>query len=98
MFYRTILRLLLIYVYKERITKNPAVPPLNRKTFNEATDNLQMKGGFKLKRSGVVVRTIKYSEPIQLRTWKALPCDADENQNLSKSKWTDTSLKLAEVG
>ncbi|XP_014478381.1 PREDICTED: peroxisomal membrane protein PEX16 [Dinoponera quadriceps] len=93
---KAILRLLLIYVYKERITKNPSVPPLNRKTFNKATDNLQLKGGFRLKRSGIVVRTVKYAEPVQLRTWKALPSDADENQNLSKNQWSDTSLKLAE--
>ncbi|EFN88083.1 Peroxisomal membrane protein PEX16 [Harpegnathos saltator] len=95
-FTKTLLRLLLIYVCKERITKNPSVPPLNRKFFNKATGNLQLKEGFKLKRSGVVVRAIKYAEPIQLRTWKALPCDADENQNLSKNQWSDISLKLAE--
>lgn len=91
------MRLLLVYVYKERVTKNPSVPPLNRKIFNKASGNLQLKEGFRLKRSGVVVRAIKYAEPVQLRTWKALPCDADENQNLSKNQLSDISLKLAEV-
>lgn len=74
------------------------MPPLNRNTFNKAINNLESKVGFRLKRSGVVVRTVKYSDPVHLRTWKALPCDTDENQNLSKKQWSDTSLKLAEVG
>lgn len=87
----------MIYVYKDRITKNPSVPPLNRKIFNKASGNLQSKEGFRLKRSGVVVRAIKYAEPVQLRTWKALPCDADENQNVNNNYWSDINLKLAEV-
>ncbi|XP_032672432.1 peroxisomal membrane protein PEX16 [Odontomachus brunneus] len=95
-FSKAILRLLLIYVYKERITKNPSVPPLNRKIFNKASGNLQSKEGFRLKRSGVVVRAIKYAEPVQLRTWKALPSDTDENQNFSKNYLSDINLKLAE--
>lgn len=96
-FLRAVLRLLLVFVYKERMTKSPPVPPLNREKFNKASSNLQSKEGFKLKRSGIVVRNIKYADPIEIRTWKALPCDTDENQNFAKNR-EDRNLKLAEVG
>lgn len=90
------MRLLLIYVYKERITKSPAIPPLNREKFNKI-DNVQLKEGFMLKRSGTVVRSVKYSTPIELRTWKALPPVIDENENLTKIQESDRDFKLAEV-
>ncbi|KYN13782.1 Peroxisomal membrane protein PEX16 [Trachymyrmex cornetzi] len=93
--FKSILRLLLIYVYKERVTKSPATPPLNREKFNKI-DNVQLKEGFMLKRSGTVVRSVKYSTPIELRTWKALPPVTDENENLTKNQKSDTYLKLAE--
>ncbi|KYN04454.1 PREDICTED: peroxisomal membrane protein PEX16-like [Cyphomyrmex costatus] len=93
--FKSILRLLLIYVYKERITKSPAIPPLNREKFNKI-DNVQLKEGFMLKRSGTVVRSVKYSTPIELRTWKALPSVTDENENLTKNQESNRDLKLAE--
>lgn len=93
--FKSILRLLLIYVYKERITKSPAIPPLNREKFNKI-DNVQLKEGFMLKRSGTVVRSVKYSTPIELRTWKALPPVIDENENLTKIQESDRDFKLAE--
>ncbi|XP_012054391.1 PREDICTED: peroxisomal membrane protein PEX16 [Atta cephalotes] len=93
--FKSVLRLLLIYVYKERVTKSPATPPLNREKFNKI-DNVQLKEGFMLKRSGTVVRSVKYSTPIELRTWKALPSVTDENENLTKNKESDRNLKLAE--
>ncbi|KAG5307809.1 PEX16 protein, partial [Pseudoatta argentina] len=93
--FKSVLRLLLIYVYKERVTKSPATPPLNREKFNKI-DNVQLKEGFMLKRSGTIVRSVKYSTPIELRTWKALPSVTDENENLTKNQESDRNLKLAE--
>lgn len=84
-------------MYKERLTKSPATPPLNRENFNKAINSVQLQEGFKLKRSGTVIRSIKHSAPIEMRTWKALPCDTDENENL-RSQESELSLKLAEVG
>ncbi|KAL6267010.1 hypothetical protein P5V15_000090 [Pogonomyrmex californicus] len=95
--FKTILRLLLIHVYKERMTKSPATPPLNReKFFNKTIDSMQLKEGFMLKRSGTVVRSIKYSAPIDMRTWKALPPITDENENLTNNQEFERNLKIAE--
>lgn len=93
--FKSILRLLLIYTYKERVTKSPAISPLNREKFNKI-DNVQLKEGFMLKRSGTIVRSVKYSTPIELRTWKALPSITDENENLTKNQESERNLKLAE--
>ncbi|XP_026826971.1 uncharacterized protein LOC105286577 [Ooceraea biroi] len=95
--FKTVSRLLLLYVYKERLTKSPATPPLNREKFNNVIDGAQLQEGFKLKRSGTVVRSIKHSVPIEMRTWRALPCNMDENENLTKSQKSEMSLKLAET-
>lgn len=94
--FKSILRLLLIHVYKERVTKSPATPPLNREKFNKAIDGTQLKEGFTLKRSGTVVRSVKYSAPVEVRTWKALPPVTDENENLTKNQESERNLKLAE--
>ncbi|XP_011862848.1 PREDICTED: peroxisomal membrane protein PEX16 [Vollenhovia emeryi] len=94
--FKSILRLLLIHVYKERVTKSPATPPLNRDKFNKTIDSAQVKEGFTLKRSGTVVRSVKYSAPIEIRTWKALPPVTDENENLTKNQESERNLKLAE--
>lgn len=96
-FFRTILRLLLIHVYKERVTKSPAIPPLDREKFNKVIHNAQSKEGFTLKRSGTVIRSVTHSVPIEMRTWKALPSNTDENENLTMNKKSPISLKLAEV-
>jgi len=94
--FKTVLRLLLIHVHKERVTKTPATPPLNREKFNKTIDGVQLKESFTLKRSGTVVRSIKYSTPIEIRTWKALPPIIDENENLTKNQESEKNLKLAE--
>lgn len=79
------------------MTKSPATPPLNREKFNKTIDSAQLREGFMLKRSGTVVRSIKYSAPIEMRTWKALPSVTDENENLTKNQESERKLKLAEV-
>lgn len=80
------------------MTKSPATPPLNREKFNKVVDSIQSKEGFTLKRSGTVIRSIKHSVPIEMRTWKALPSNTDENKNLTKNQESEKILKLAEVG
>ncbi|CAL1676067.1 unnamed protein product [Lasius platythorax] len=94
--FKTILRLLSIHVYKERVTKSPATPPLNREKFNKVVNSIQSKEGFTLKRSGTVIRSIKHSVPIEMRTWKPLPSNTDENENLTKNQESEKILKLAE--
>ncbi|XP_028046008.1 peroxisomal membrane protein PEX16 isoform X2 [Monomorium pharaonis] len=94
--FKSILRLILVHVYKERLTKSPATPPLNREKFSKAVNNVQLKEGFMLKRTGTVVRSVKYSAPIEVRTWKALPSVTDENENLTKNQESERNLKLAE--
>lgn len=88
----------MVHVYKERVTKSPAIPPLDREKFNKVVHNAQLKEGFTLKRSGTVIRSIKHSVPIEMRTWKALPSNIDENENLTRNQKSLISLKLAEVG
>lgn len=83
------------------MTKSPATPPLNREKFNKAVDSIQSKEGFMLKRSGTVIRSIKYSAPIEKRTWTAL--DSKMNMDLTpkdqeSEKNQEKICKLAEVG
>ncbi|XP_011165075.2 peroxisomal membrane protein PEX16 [Solenopsis invicta] len=94
--FKSILRLILVHVYKERVTKSPATPPLNREKFNKAVNKVQLKEGFTLKRSGTVVRSVKYSAPIEVRAWKPLPSVVDENENLALNQESVRNLKLAE--
>ncbi|XP_012221616.1 peroxisomal membrane protein PEX16 [Linepithema humile] len=94
--FKTVLRLLLVHVYKERVTKSPAIPPLDREKFNKVIHNAELKEGFTLKRSGTVIRSVKHSVPVEMRTWKALPSNIDENENLTKNQQSLISLKLAE--
>ncbi|XP_070519511.1 peroxisomal membrane protein PEX16 isoform X2 [Cardiocondyla obscurior] len=100
--FKAVLRLLSIHMYKERITKSPATPPLNREKFNKVingvNDDVVSKEGFMLKRSGTVIRSVKYSVPIKTRTWKALPSIIDENKNLrnEQKQKSERNLKLAE--
>lgn len=89
------MRLMLIYLYKERLTKHPAIAPLNREVFKKVT---QLKNGFILKRSGAVVRDVKNALPVQMRTWKPLSnSNKGENENLTKIHESEQNLKLAEV-
>ncbi|GAB1866038.1 Peroxisomal membrane protein PEX16 [Camponotus japonicus] len=99
--FKTILRLLSIHVYKERMTKSPATPPLNREKFNKAVDSIQLKEGFVLKRSGTVIRSIKYSAPIEKRTWTALDSKMNITMDLTpkdqeSEKNQEKICKLAE--
>lgn len=99
--FKTILRLLSIHVYKERMTKSPATPPLNREKFNKAVDSIQSKEGFILKRSGTVIRSIKNSAPIEKRTWTALDSKMNEIMDLTpkdqeSEKNQEKICKLAE--
>ncbi|XP_020279388.1 peroxisomal membrane protein PEX16 [Pseudomyrmex gracilis] len=96
--FKTILKLLLLHFYKERVIKSPATPPLNREKFNKDIENEEgnLKEGFVLKRSGIVVRSVKHSAPPQVRTWKALSPDINKNEKSAKNQNFDRNLMLAE--
>ncbi|KOX71980.1 Peroxisomal membrane protein PEX16 [Melipona quadrifasciata] len=51
--FKTVLRLMLIHIYKERITKSPPIQPLNREKLNNSHSE-KLGEGFKLKRSGTI--------------------------------------------
>lgn len=93
---RTILRLLLVHVYKERVVKNPPIKPLNREKLNESKTE-KLKEGFTLKRSGTVVRSVRGTGSTQMRTWEPMSPTAHDNVNLSSSSATGKGFKLAEV-
>lgn len=93
MFFRCVLRLLLIYQYKEPIVETPSIPILNRKNVTNANSNLatvgelgqaQFESTFTLKRSGRSVRKVDAAPPLVARNWKppqkstGLVCDNDQ--------------------
>ncbi|KAJ8683452.1 hypothetical protein QAD02_019244 [Eretmocerus hayati] len=67
---KVVMRLVLVYRFKERMTQTPAIPPLNREKLNESVINdLQHpREAFSLRRSGKVIRTVRSSSS-HPRTW-----------------------------
>lgn len=90
------MRLLLVHLYKERITKSPPIQPLNRGKLNESDDD-KLKEGFKLKRCGTVVRSIRGTNNTPLRMWEPLSSTVNHNDNLNCSSSSEKNLLLAEV-
>ncbi|XP_011504831.1 PREDICTED: peroxisomal membrane protein PEX16 [Ceratosolen solmsi marchali] len=98
---KVVMRLVLIYRYKERITQTPAIRPLNREELNENCNEYKFpKEAFSLKRSGKVVRTVR-SSSIQTRTWTPLASssaiETEELGNPSHIYSLKKSLLLAET-
>lgn len=95
--FKAIMRLFLIHIYKENVVKNPSIPPLNRDKMNDVCDkDIPMKEGYQLKRSGIVVRSIRTSRSVQTRVWAPIPSMRDENQNVDNPIISKRILKLAE--
>nr|XP_034184771.1 peroxisomal membrane protein PEX16 isoform X1 [Osmia lignaria]XP_034184772.1 peroxisomal membrane protein PEX16 isoform X1 [Osmia lignaria] len=93
--FKTVLRLLLVHLYKERITKSPPIQPLNRGKLNESDDD-KLKEGFKLKRCGTVVRSIRGTNNAPMRIWEPLSSTISDNDNLNCSSASEKNLLLAE--
>lgn len=90
------LRLLLIHLYKERIIKSPPIQPLNREKLSNSHDE-KLYEGFRLKRSGTIVRSIRNIKHSHMRTWEPLSSNIDNNDNLNRSSVSEKDLILAEV-
>ena len=93
--FKAVLRLLLVHAYKERVVRNPPIQPLNREKLSESDDE-KLKEGFTLKRSGTVVRSVRGTGSVQMRTWEPLASNANDNVNLNNSPASVKKLKLAE--
>ncbi|XP_043260962.1 peroxisomal membrane protein PEX16 [Colletes gigas] len=93
--FKTVLRLMVIHVYKERIVKRPPIQPLNRDMLNESNDE-KLQEGFTLKRSGIVVRSIRDSSSTQMRTWEPLTSIISNNDNLDASNVPEKKFLFAE--
>lgn len=91
------MRLCLIFVYKENLVKSPSIKPLNRNKVNICDKDVKMREGFQLKRSGIVVRSIRTSRSVQTRVWAPIPSMRDENENVDNAFISKRMLKLAEV-
>lgn len=87
---------MLIHIYKERVTKSPPIQPLNREKLNDSYSD-KLREGFKLKRSGTIVRSIRSINHSYMRTWKPLSSDVQNNDNLNRSPVSEKNLILAEV-
>ncbi|XP_076756525.1 peroxisomal biogenesis factor 16 [Xylocopa sonorina] len=94
--FKTVLRLLLVHLYKERITKNPPIQPLNREKLKEP-DVEEVKEGFTLKRSGKVIRSIRGANLPHMRSWEPLSSNVNNSDNLNKSPASEKNLMLAET-
>ncbi|XP_031830030.1 peroxisomal biogenesis factor 16 [Nomia melanderi] len=93
--FKAVLRLLLIHVYKEKIVKSPPLKPLNRDKLNES-DEVKIKEGFTLKRSGTVIRSVRGTNSVHKRTWEPLSSNINDNDNLNSSVKLERNIALAE--
>lgn len=93
--FKTVLRLLLVHLYKERVTKSPPIQPLNRGKLNES-DDVKTKAGFRLKRCGTVVRSIRDTNCVPVRMWEPLSSSTSDNDNLNNSPISEKNILLAE--
>ncbi|XP_060830345.1 peroxisomal membrane protein PEX16 [Bombus pascuorum] len=94
--FKTVLRLLLIHLYKERIIKSPPIQPLNREKLSNSHDE-KLHEGFRLKRSGTIVRSIRNIKHSHMRTWEPLSSNVNNNDNLNRSSVSEKDLILAET-
>ncbi|XP_015121058.1 peroxisomal membrane protein PEX16 [Diachasma alloeum] len=99
--FKSVMRLILVHHDKERITQTPPIPPLNReKLARPGIANLgsgfQNSAGFRLGRSGTIVRSVNASGPIQSRIWSPLK---PENEDIItiESPFTKRNLLIAET-
>ncbi|XP_016910332.1 peroxisomal membrane protein PEX16 [Apis cerana] len=93
--FKTVLRLLLVHLYKERITRSPPIQPLNREKINDS-HNEKSKESFVLKRSGTVIRSIRGTNSLHICTWEPLSSNINNN-NLNKCSTSEKNLMLAET-
>ncbi|XP_053988942.1 peroxisomal membrane protein PEX16 [Hylaeus volcanicus] len=93
--FKTVLRLLVIHVYKERMVKCPPIQPLNRDMLIKSNEE-KLKNGFMLKRSGTIVRSIRGTNSLQARTWERLPSVPSESDNLNASTVSEKKFIIAE--
>ncbi|XP_017883416.1 peroxisomal membrane protein PEX16 isoform X2 [Ceratina calcarata] len=85
--FKTVLRLLLVHLHKERVTKSPPIQPLDREKLKEpGQEQEQEQGhresaaaaaagrqqGFILKRSGTIVRSVRGAGSPYTRVWEPL--------------------------
>lgn len=94
------MRLLLVFRFKDRIIPTPPIQPLNRDKLQEDDYIQPVKEAFKLKRSGNIIRTVRNSS-MTPRTW--IPPTSivtepiiEEMPGLTKQMFR-TSFILAEV-
>lgn len=92
--FKTILRLLLVYVYKERVTKSPPIQPLNREKLND--EKAQMPPVIKLKRSGLCIRNVRSVQTTDMRFWGPFPTEVGDGCDAENLPAPKTKLILAE--
>ncbi|XP_063989244.1 peroxisomal membrane protein PEX16 [Diachasmimorpha longicaudata] len=99
--FKSVMRLILVHHDKERITQTPPIPPLNREKLslsgmNNAGGGFQNPAGFRLGRSGTIVRSVNASGPIQSRIWSPLKLN-NEDISTVESPLTKRNLLIAET-
>ncbi|XP_020706267.2 peroxisomal membrane protein PEX16 [Athalia rosae] len=94
--FKTLMRLVLVYFYKERVTQNPPIPPLKREKIPENIDSIE-KEGFSLKRSRKVIRKVHSGGYSHFRTWAPLPPLGTKEREISTNLSPRRKMILAET-
>lgn len=89
--FKTVLRLILVHMCNETLTKSPAIQPLNREKLTESVEKANCEDGFILKRTGTVVRSVRTAKPVEVRSWEPL---SNDKKNISST--STKNLMLAE--
>lgn len=94
--FKSVMRLLLVHCYKERVTQSPPIPPLKRDKILENVEAIE-KDGFSLKRSKKVIRKVNSGGYSQFRSWAPLPPIGIEDRQISTDLTPRKKMILAET-
>ncbi|XP_046432853.1 peroxisomal membrane protein PEX16 [Neodiprion fabricii] len=94
--FKSVMRLLLVHRYKERVTQSPPIPPIKRDKISDKVETIE-KDGFALKRSKKVVRKVNSGGCSQFRSWAPIPPLGIDDQQTTIDLTPNKKIILAET-
>lgn len=95
---KSILKLILVYVYKERVTQNPPIQPLNRdKLAKSAKEEFVKEGCFSLKHSGTVIRRVSATDTTHARKFSPPVAIKENSDQPTEQLKTNRNMLIAET-
>lgn len=96
---KSVINLILLFHYKQGISKSPPLLPLDRKktvyqlqNINASTEMPETKTMFVLQRSKRVIRSLDSTPPVSVRTWKLPENNTTKPKLLNNQQYTPSQL------